>query len=153
MYSCEWSEWVKHSPVIAKWICEWTQGALRKKPVNEEESSEPCPHERRRANGGTKVPKYLTKNALKCSRNQRFLCSLPNLKASSLEHCFLCHGTSEVDSNEWQIFDPNPPFKGLRVCLFTVASQWWLAFFGKDPSPLSLSTSLFLRSGKSCPNR
>ena len=28
MYSREWSEWVKHSPVIAKWICEWTKRAF-----------------------------------------------------------------------------------------------------------------------------
>ena len=28
MYSREWSDWVKHSPVIAEWICEWTKRAF-----------------------------------------------------------------------------------------------------------------------------
>ena len=28
IYSHEWSEWVKHSPVIAKWRCDWTKGAF-----------------------------------------------------------------------------------------------------------------------------
>ena len=35
------SEWVKHSPVIAKWLCEWTKQAfpLCRKPVNEQNSA------------------------------------------------------------------------------------------------------------------
>ena len=38
MYVCEWSERVKHVPVIAKCMCEWTKEAffLQRKPVNKE---------------------------------------------------------------------------------------------------------------------
>ena len=34
MYSREWSEWVKLSPVITKWMCEWTKQAflLQRRP-------------------------------------------------------------------------------------------------------------------------
>ena len=36
MQSHEWNQWLKHSSVIAKWMCEWTKRTflLRIKPVN-----------------------------------------------------------------------------------------------------------------------
>ena len=53
VFVCERRVGVKHSPVITKWMCEWKKRAFRlRKKENEEHSSEPFAHERRKVNGG-----------------------------------------------------------------------------------------------------
>ena len=89
MYSCEWSEWVKHSPVIAKWKCGWTKRAflLQKKHVNEEEISEAFVRERRKVNGGRPGLKMFAPN--------------PAENRAKMGNLALCYGCFRPKQGHW----------------------------------------------------